>query len=56
MARSEREVLEDLEDLQELLKAQLQTDGALLFLDLQFVAGRVRDLKNELRVALVENE
>lgn len=56
MARTEKEILEDLDTLQELLKTQLQTEGALLFIDLQFIAGRVRDLKNELRISLVENE
>lgn len=51
MARPEAEILEELDNLEELLRQQLKTRGSLLFIDLEFIAGMTRDLKAELRIS-----
>lgn len=49
--RSSEEILEELQDYQDSLKGALALDSAILILDLQFFADRVKDLKQELRTA-----
>ena len=56
MARTEKELLNELYDLEELLRQALQTEGALLFLDLQFIASRSADIKKELRLAYARGD
>lgn len=56
MVRTSAEILEELQDYQDSLRDALELDSAVLILDLQFFADRVKDLKQELRTAqAVEN-
>ena len=51
MSKTEAEILEELEELQEALKVLLSQKDALLFIDLTFFRDRATDLKQELRIA-----
>jgi len=56
MSKTEADIIEELEDLEQLLREALQTKGALMFVDLKFLAQLQSDLKQELRIAKVKGE
>ena len=56
MSRSSADIQKEIEDLGEMLLRGLELEGGVYAVDLEFFAGRIGDLKRDLRIALsVEN-
>ena len=51
MNRTTKELLAELEDIREGLLIALESKGSLEIIDLKFMAQRVDDIKQELRIA-----
>jgi len=49
--RTSKEILNELDDLSKFIKLALDSDIGIIAIDLLYVAQRVNDLKQELRIA-----
>ena len=49
--RSSKEIMQELEDLSQFIKLALDSDVGIIAIDLLYIAQRVNDLKQELRIA-----
>ena len=54
MSRKSSEIIEDIEDIRQSMLNALSSKDALLFIDLQFLLNQVTDLKQELRLSLID--
>ena len=54
MSRKSSEIIEDIEDIRQSMLNALSSKDALLFVDLQFLLNQVTDLKQELRLSLID--
>ena len=54
MSRKSSEIIEDIEDIRQSMLNALSSKDALLFVDLQFLLNQVTDLKQELKLSLID--
>ena len=56
MARKVTDIMDEISEYEASLKRVLEEEGLILVIDLQFYADRMKDLKQELRIAqAIEN-
>ena len=56
MARKVTDIMDEVSEYEASLKRMLEEEGLILVIDLQFYADRMKDLKQELRIAqAIEN-